>query len=98
MASMAVAAVIFDWGGTLTPWHSIDHEALWLEVCTPHFPQADAASVATAILAAAGAFWQQGGDAPRSGTLEDVLARARGAAHPGLRRSCYRARETHARA
>ena len=22
---MAVRAVIFDWGGTLTPWHSIDH-------------------------------------------------------------------------
>ncbi|HEY7361458.1 MAG TPA: hypothetical protein VH642_11650, partial [Streptosporangiaceae bacterium] len=25
-ADMAVRAVIFDWGGTLTPWHGIDHD------------------------------------------------------------------------
>jgi hypothetical protein len=25
---VAVRAVIFDWGGTLTPWHHIDHEDL----------------------------------------------------------------------
>ncbi|HZC42414.1 MAG TPA: hypothetical protein VE343_17170 [Streptosporangiaceae bacterium] len=34
---MAVRAVIFDWGGTLTPWQIIDHEALWLEICSPHY-------------------------------------------------------------
>ncbi|MDR0342552.1 MAG: hypothetical protein LBI49_05430 [Nocardiopsaceae bacterium] len=34
---MAVRGIIFDWGGTLTPWHSIDHDALWLEVCSPHY-------------------------------------------------------------
>ena len=30
--------MIFDWGGTLTPWHTIDQQALWLAVCRPHFP------------------------------------------------------------
>jgi putative hydrolase of the HAD superfamily len=32
-------AVIFDWGGTLTPWHTIDGAQLWSAVCEPHFPQ-----------------------------------------------------------
>jgi putative hydrolase of the HAD superfamily len=76
MAFMAVAAVIFDWGGTLTPWHSIDHEALWHEVCAPHFPQADAASVVAAILAAESGFWKQCETAHRSATLDHVFARA----------------------
>ena len=35
---MAVRAVIFDWGGTLTPWHSIDLGELWLAVCARHYP------------------------------------------------------------
>ena len=26
---MVVRAVIFDWGGTLTPWHGVDRDALW---------------------------------------------------------------------
>jgi putative hydrolase of the HAD superfamily len=95
MASMAVAAVIFDWGGTLTPWHSIDHEALWLEVCAPHFPQADAASVAAAILAAERAFWQQCETAHRSATLEHVFARAGITPHADLLDSYFRAWEPH---
>jgi putative hydrolase of the HAD superfamily len=33
---MAVRAVIFDWGGTLTPWHGIDHDELWLSVFSRH--------------------------------------------------------------
>jgi hypothetical protein len=32
-----VRAVIFDWGGTLTPWHMVDHVALWREVCALYF-------------------------------------------------------------
>ena len=27
---MAIRAVIFDWGGTLTPWHNVDLKQLWL--------------------------------------------------------------------
>ena len=27
---MAIEAVIFDWGGTLTPWHNVDIRGAWL--------------------------------------------------------------------
>jgi putative hydrolase of the HAD superfamily len=73
---MAVRAVIFDWGGTLTPWHTIDHGALWLEVCGPHFPADQAASVAAAIREAESALWRQSETAQASATLEHVFARA----------------------
>jgi putative hydrolase of the HAD superfamily len=73
---MAVAAVILDWGGTLTPWHVIDHEALWLEVCAPHFPHDQAAAVAAAMFAAENAFWRQCETEHRSATLDHVFARA----------------------
>ena len=26
---MAVRAVIFDWGGTITPWHTVDLDTQW---------------------------------------------------------------------
>jgi putative hydrolase of the HAD superfamily len=45
---MAVRAVIFDWGGTLTPWHSIDLGELWLAVCARHYPAEEAAANAAA--------------------------------------------------
>src|SRR5450759_5135976 len=44
---VTVRAVIFDWGGTLTPWHTFDQEELWRAVCTQHFPdRADALAAA----------------------------------------------------
>jgi putative hydrolase of the HAD superfamily len=95
MASMAVAAVIFDWGGTLTPWHAIDHEALWRDVCAPHFPQGDTASVAAAILAAETAFWRQCETAHRSATLDHVFARAGVTPHADLLDTYFRAWEPH---
>ena len=30
MTSPELAAVLFDWGGTLTPWHAVDVRASWL--------------------------------------------------------------------
>jgi putative hydrolase of the HAD superfamily len=92
---MAVEAVIFDWGGTLTPWHVIDHLELWLGVCTPHFPQESAASVAAAILAAEQAFWVQCETAHRSATLDHVFERAGVTAHAELLDSYFRAWEPH---
>ena len=38
MRAVAISAVIFDWGGTLTPWHSVDQDVVWRQVCAPHFP------------------------------------------------------------
>ncbi len=72
---MAIDAVIFDWGGTLTPWHTIDHEALWLSVCQPHFP-ADYADRARAIMAAELSAWELVKTRLRSSTLCAVFDQA----------------------
>ena len=74
---MAIRTVIFDWGGTLTPWHTVDHELLWHEVCKPHFPAAEAADVARAICAAERAVWEGIERTQESATLADVIERAR---------------------
>ncbi len=71
---MAIDAVIFDWGGTLTPWHTIDHLALWQSVCAPHFPGDD--SRADAVHAAEQAAWQLQVAEHRSGTIFGVFDRA----------------------
>jgi putative hydrolase of the HAD superfamily len=73
---MAVRAVIFDWGGTLTPWHTIDHSELWLGVCTRHYPAAEATALAAAARAAETELWQLAESAHRSATLEEVFTRA----------------------
>jgi putative hydrolase of the HAD superfamily len=48
---VAVDAVVFDWGGTLTPWHSINVEQLWSAVCELHFPAEEAAAHAAELFA-----------------------------------------------
>src|SRR6266700_6256009 len=68
----APEAVIFDWGGTLTPWHTIDHITLWQEVCRPHFP-ADHEQRASAAHAAETAAWQLVQAERRSSTILSVL-------------------------
>ena len=73
---MAVRAVIFDWGGTLTPWHGIDHDALWRAVCAPHFPPERAGEVAAAILAAERDLWQVSESSHLSATLAQVFEHA----------------------
>jgi putative hydrolase of the HAD superfamily len=73
---MTVRAVIFDWGGTLTPWHTIDHAALWQAVCAPHYPPGQAERVAAAICAAEQDLWQAAGSASTSATLAQVMAQA----------------------
>ena len=73
---MAVRAVIFDWGGTLTPWHLVDHDSLWRSACAPHFPAERVAEVAAAILAAERDLWQATGHSHRSATLAEVFERA----------------------
>ena len=70
---MAVEAVIFDWGGTLTPWHAVDHEALWGEVCAEHFAAPSAAETAAAIVAAEAALWRTAACEHRGATLQDLF-------------------------
>jgi HAD superfamily hydrolase (TIGR01549 family) len=71
-----VDAVIFDWGGTLTPWHTVDLEACWLAVAALVDPDR-ADELAAALLAAEIAVWDRARDEHRSGTLEEVCELAR---------------------
>ena len=73
---MAVEAVIFDWGGTLTPWHTIDHASLWQTVCAPHYPPGRAKEVAAAICAAEHELWLAADTDATSATLAQVMERA----------------------
>ncbi len=72
---MTVDAVIFDWGGTLTPWHSIDHAELWRSVCAPHFPD-DHHDRAAAALRAEAALWELARSEHRSATIFGVFEAA----------------------
>jgi putative hydrolase of the HAD superfamily len=92
---VAVEAVIFDWGGTLTPWHSVDHDNLWLRVCTQHYPAAEAATAAAAARNAEMELWRLGESAQRSSTLEAVFARAGVTVSAGLLDSYYEAWDPH---
>jgi putative hydrolase of the HAD superfamily len=72
---MAIDAVIFDWGGTLTPWHTLDLTAPWqayAEVIAP----ADPAPVAAALYTAERKAWAAVLDGQVSSTFERVLTTA----------------------
>jgi putative hydrolase of the HAD superfamily len=73
---VAIDAVIFDWGGTLTPWHSIDAAELWSAACAPHFPAGEVASTATALAVAEEELWRLARAEDRSSTMSAVFALA----------------------
>jgi putative hydrolase of the HAD superfamily len=76
MRLMAVRAVIFDWGGTLTPWHTIDHQTLWRDVCAQHFAEDIAQRHAAAIRDAEWELWRAAERDHRSATMNLVFERA----------------------
>jgi len=92
---MAVRAVIFDWGGTLTPWHSVNQEELWLAVCARHYPAAEAATAAAAARAAEMELWRLAESAQQSATMEAVFARAGVTASAAFLASYYEAWDPH---
>lgn len=73
-----IKAVIFDWGGTLTPWMSVDHLAGWR--CLADVLHADdperSAKVSAVLLAAEEARWAVVRKEHRAFTLDQVLADA----------------------
>jgi len=70
-----IDAVLFDWGGTLTPFHSIDVLALWAGAARVIAPdQAD--EVAAALLAAERDCWLRTESSLRSFTTEQLLLAA----------------------
>lgn len=70
-----VNTVIFDWGGTLTPWHAVDLSACWLAVAELIDP-GRAAELAEALETAELEVWDRSRDEHRSGTLAEVCATA----------------------
>jgi putative hydrolase of the HAD superfamily len=70
---VTVQAVIFDWGGTLTPWHSINAEQLWQTICEPHFTVGEAAVHAAALHAAEQELWETSRSQHRSATMNRLF-------------------------
>lgn len=81
-------AVIFDWGGTLTPWHAIDLGQQWrvfarevhgVPIDSEEVSQADlerAKELGERIHAVEQAAWKRGTEDHRSAHLDDILAEA----------------------
>jgi putative hydrolase of the HAD superfamily len=92
---VTVRAVIFDWGGTLTPWHVIDHETLWHEVCASHVPAPRLRAIARAIHAAERDLWSLTERSHQSATLDQVFERAGVRATEALLASYFQAWEPH---
>lgn len=76
-----VDAVIFDWGGTITPWHDVDALAQWLAVVGED-------EVARRLLEANDAVWARSRDDHRSATLEEVF-RLAGVTHTDAMLTSY---------
>lgn len=70
---MALDAVIFDWGGTLTPWHPIDLREQWLRYAEVYDPDR-ADELSARILSAEDGAWRAGREHHRSATLDELLA------------------------
>jgi putative hydrolase of the HAD superfamily len=87
--------VIFDWGGTLTPWHTIDLAELWASVCAPLFPAADAAALSAALGAAEAQLWRVSAQAQRSTTMDALFELAGVTASADLLAGYVRAWEPH---
>jgi putative hydrolase of the HAD superfamily len=66
---MTVDAVVFDWGGTLTPWHTVEPRAAWIATVGEQ-------ELADRLLAAEGEIWIRSRDEHRSGSLDEIFAAA----------------------
>jgi putative hydrolase of the HAD superfamily len=67
-----VRAVLFDWGGTLTPWHAIDLREQWRAYTAVREPSR-ADELAALLHAEEEECWRAGRDHQRSHTLDDVF-------------------------
>ena len=68
---MAVDAVLFDWGGTLTPWRSIAPEDEWGSLARAAAPDRHE-DVTAALVSAADRIWARSREEHRSATLEEI--------------------------
>lgn len=87
--------MIFDWGGTLTPWHTIDEAGLWQAVCAQHYEAGPAARTAAALRKAEIELWDIARREQRSASLADLLSQAGVQASEEFLESYFRAWEPH---
>jgi putative hydrolase of the HAD superfamily len=72
---MSVRAVIFDWGGTLTPWHDIDLYAQWYAYAEVYDPE-NASALAHRLRESEDARWRtqrESNGAVSTGALDQVF-------------------------
>ena len=70
-----IDAVLFDWGGTLTPFHNIDLIEMWAAAARVISPDASD-QLADALLAAEQAAWQRTAEGAESFTTQQVIRAA----------------------
>ncbi len=81
LAPVAIDAVIFDWGGTLTAWHDIDFHAESLALAQAVVDADHEVEVSQQLLHRAGdVIWGRSRDHQQSSTVADLFAEA-GLAH-----------------
>lgn len=71
---MGIRAVIFDWGGTLTPWHTVDGAKAWEVYADAH--GSDVERTATALAEAEDAAWTRAREEHTSASLDDLWTAA----------------------
>jgi putative hydrolase of the HAD superfamily len=72
---VAVEAVIFDWGGTLTPWRTSDGRAWW-RIAARLVPPDQVDEVGAALCAAEDELWRRSCEEHTSGTLAEIFRAA----------------------
>jgi putative hydrolase of the HAD superfamily len=85
---VTVAAVVFDWGGTLTPWHTIELADAW-KACGL------GDDAAGRLVAAEDTVWARARETQRSGTIDEVFAAAGVSAGPAEMAAYYAWWEEH---
>ena len=61
--------MVFDWGGTLTPWHTIELAEAWRAIGLGD-------GAADRLVAAEETVWARARDTQHSGTMDEVFAAA----------------------
>lgn len=74
-SELTIEGVIFDWGGTLTPWWWSEDKN-WRRIAARLVPPDQVDSTAVALLDAEEEVWRRSREEERSGTLEDIFEAA----------------------
>lgn len=92
---MAIDAVIFDWGGTLTRWHDIDFHAESLALAQAVVGHDDTEAARERLHAAGDTIWGRSRDHQQSSTVADLFTEAGLQHDPDLLRHYYDFWEPH---